>query len=171
MDNLIYHVDFDFDIEALKKECIDLHEQNKHSNTWEYQEFGYNGADADNFSLVQENWGHMPVGRRERKRFLEHYDLWEDDYDITNSKYMKLLGDTMLIPHTDGHPCSLNVILNDDPAPINFYGKDYEYKLALVNISEKHGVFNMGKPDRILWKISFYKNTFEEIKNIIANKR
>lgn len=169
MDNLIYHVDFDFDIEALKKECEDLHEKNLHNSTWEYTEYGRNHIDAESFSIVQENWGHMPVGRRERKRFLQHFDLWEDDYEITNSKYLKLHANTMLMPHVDGHPCSLNIILSEDPGPINFYGKDYQYKSALVNISEKHGVNNMGQSDRLMWKISFYKNTFAEIKNTIYN--
>ena len=69
MDNLIYHVDFDFDIEALKKECEDLHEKNLYNNSWHYSQMNFASIDVESFSIVQENWGHMPVGKRERKRF------------------------------------------------------------------------------------------------------
>lgn len=166
MDNLVYHIDFDFDLEALHAEALQLFEAGEFSTKYK----GFAIDNHSNFKLIQEDWGKSPVAEAERKRFYKHYGIWHDSYEYSNSRYLKLDGNTVLLPHSDNHACCINVILNGHSEPINFYGQEYEYKAALLNVSETHGVNNIGKPDRLVWKMAFYKNTFEEIKNVLLGK-
>ena len=72
---------------------------------------------------------------------------------------------TTLDQHTDhGTLCSLNFILNNNTAPINFDGTTIHYKNALIDTTKLHGVDN-NNCDRLLFKMSIFDETFEQVKN------
>jgi len=65
--------------------------------------------------------------------------------------------------HTDINTlCSVNMVLSDDPAPISFRSGETYYRQALLNTTVPHAVRN-GRTERILFKISIFNRTFEEV--------
>jgi len=79
-------------------------------------------------------------------------------------RFYILDANTILNQHTDfGTLCSLNFILSDDPAPIIFDDIEFTYKYALLDTTKSHGVINNDK-DRLLFKMSIFNETFEEVK-------
>lgn len=84
-------------------------------------------------------------------------------------RFYNLKAESEIPMHTDrGTLCSLNIILDgDESAPVDYSsGNSYHYKVALLNTTLMHGVKN-GKEERKLFKLSFFENTFEEMKDII----
>ena len=68
-----------------------------------------------------------------------------------------------LMPHKDfGTQCGVNILLSDDPVPINIEGKEYYYTQALINLQKEHSVKNDNK-ERILLKFSIPDKTFEQV--------
>lgn len=77
--------------------------------------------------------------------------------------------------HTDIKTlCSVNMLLSDHTAPISFFDDniyvEHVYEQALVDVSKNHAVFNKGFP-RILFKISIFNKTFEEVAETINYRR
>lgn len=69
--------------------------------------------------------------------------------------------------HTDINTlCSVNMVLSDDPAPISFRSGETHYRQALLNTTVPHSVRN-GRSERILFKISIFDMTFEEVASTI----
>ena len=65
--------------------------------------------------------------------------------------------------HKDfGTQCGVNILLSDDPTPINIEGKDYFYKQALINLQKEHSVKTDNK-ERILLKFSIPDKSFEQV--------
>lgn len=58
--------------------------------------------------------------------------------------------------------CSINFVLSDNAAPVDFNGRQYYYKQALLNTAIPHSVQN-GPEERILLKISIFDVSFEEL--------
>ena len=72
-----------------------------------------------------------------------------------------------LKPHKDfGTQCGVNILLSDDPVPINIEGVDYHYSQALINLQKEHSVVNDSK-ERVLLKFSIPDKSFEEVANEI----
>lgn len=79
-------------------------------------------------------------------------------------RFYILDANTTLAQHTDlGTLCSLNFILNNNTAPINFDGTTIHYKNALIDTTKLHGVVNNDK-DRLLFKMSIFNESFDEVK-------
>lgn len=69
--------------------------------------------------------------------------------------------------HIDrGTLCSFNFLLSDTPDPITFRSGEVFYTTALLNTSVEHAVLAT-KNKRILYKISVFDKTFEEVKNTL----
>jgi len=65
--------------------------------------------------------------------------------------------------HTDINTlCSVNMVLSDDPSPITFEDGIQYYEQALLNVQVPHAVLN-GPNSRILFKISIFDETFEQV--------
>lgn len=65
--------------------------------------------------------------------------------------------------------CSFNFVLSDNPDPITFrFGKVF-YTSALLNTTVEHAVLST-RTKRILFKISVFDKTFEEIKDVLPHK-
>lgn len=72
--------------------------------------------------------------------------------------------------HTDRSTlCSINILLTDKTAPIFFRSGPVHYNTALLNTTVEHAVFNPSET-RILYKISIFDKTFEEVKEKLPQK-
>lgn len=87
------------------------------------------------------------------------------------SRFYLLEANALLTTHVDvGTKCSLNFILCDNPAPVTFEDtENFYYQNCLFNTSIPHSVIN-GPEDRILFKISIFDKTFDEVKQRIKYK-
>lgn len=84
-------------------------------------------------------------------------------------RFYSLVKNTTLPMHVDhGTECSLNFLIDEsEPAPVRFEsGNEYRYKFCLLNTQKKHGVDNVSE-DRILFKLSIFDETFEQVKQKI----
>lgn len=85
-------------------------------------------------------------------------------------RFYYLEPNTVIPEHTDnGTTCSINIILNDSPAPITFGNTDYYYTMVLLNTSIPHSVKN-NDTERILFKISIFDESYEDLANRIKYK-
>jgi len=145
----VFHINFDFDTDSLLEEA---NKQLKDKST----------ASHRGYEVMYDDWLFAPggeVANEECKRFLNHYDLEEGD-----GRYHLLKADSYLIPHVDiDSTCGVNHVLSTDRAPVNYMKEEYTYKTALLDTTQKHGVVNLGYPDRIIYKICFRKHTYEEV--------
>ena len=72
--------------------------------------------------------------------------------------------------HKDrGTLCSFNFLLSDQLDPISFKDRTVTYRTALLNTSIDHAVINP-KSKRILFKVSIFDKSFDEIKNVLPLK-
>jgi hypothetical protein len=122
----------------------------------------------DNFKILRGDTS-LRVMYHECEKFLDYYGFARTDGE---PRYYILKGNTKLPVHTDmDTKCSINHLL-EGTAPIHFPDiGDYEYSTALLDISKPHGVDNTNLPDRLLYKISFFNHTFEEVKSKIMNRQ
>lgn len=73
--------------------------------------------------------------------------------------------------HVDNNTtCSINFILSEDPAPVTIGGKEYFYESILLNTSIPHSVHN-GPVERVLFKISIFDESFEDLAKRIKYKK
>ena len=101
----------------------------------------------------------------------EYIEKIMDDFEIIGKpRFYWLKENSHLIEHVDHNTtCSLNFILSSNAAPVTFQGVDYFYKNALLNTQVPHSVTN-GPEERIILKISMFKETFESISSRINYK-
>lgn len=114
----------------------------------------------------------------------ENFDYWQksfytSDYIEQIMKDLEVTGKPRfywLDPHKDipehvdnGTTCSINIILNDEAAPITFGDKDYYYTMVLLNTSIPHSVKN-NNTERLLFKISIFDESYEDLANRIKYK-
>ena len=68
-----------------------------------------------------------------------------------------------LKPHKDfGTQCGVNILLSDNPVPINIEGKEYYYTQALIDLQREHSVINDNK-ERVLLKFSIPDKSVEQV--------
>lgn len=154
MVNEVFVFDYDFPRKRLLDEWNEVHSANSEG----YTDKRYNG--------VAEWWRVTRLTSHEYGNML-----CEKLGGVVGKPRFYLLEKNSTLPfHVDlGTQCSINLILGEgDGAPVKFEqsGNEYTYKSALLNTSISHGVENKGD-DRILFKISFMDNSFEDIKQRI----
>ena len=86
------------------------------------------------------------------------------DFGVIGKPRFYWLQPYAVIPeHVDNDTlCGLNFILTDQASPITFGEKDYYYKSVLVNTTLPHSV-NNNEHERIMFKISIFNETFEQV--------
>jgi len=154
MNSYLLPINYRFDTEALLREAnqkeFAVYEDTKHGKT-------------DGWNILKDD---IPQGLIQAKEFCEFYGLEEG-----SPRYYKLEANHYLMPHVDFNTtCSVNHILSNESAPVTILGEDYHYKTALLNTSVQHGVNNIGKEERLLFKISFFESTYEEIREKIRSR-
>ena len=93
------------------------------------------------------------------------------DFDVEGKPRFFWLKPHAVIPeHVDnGTLCSLNFILTDNASPITFGNKDYFYESILLNTTLPHSVRN-NEYERIMFKISIFNKTFEQVASKINGR-
>lgn len=93
------------------------------------------------------------------------------DFGVGGSpRFYWLAPNSRLDTHVDnGTRCSINLILNENPAPVTIMNTDMVYTQALLNTSLPHSVTN-GPEERVLLKISIFDKTFEQVSELINYK-
>lgn len=75
-----------------------------------------------------------------------------------------------IVFHKDrGTLCSLNIILSGSDDPISFRDFNISYKMALLNTQKEHAVISPSS-QRILFKLSIFDKTFDEVRDILSSK-
>lgn len=87
-----------------------------------------------------------------------------DDFEVNGKPRFYFQEPHFKLPvHIDFNTtCSINFVLTDNAAPVDFDGRQYYYKQALLNTAIPHSVQN-GSEERILLKISIFDVSFEEL--------
>lgn len=76
---------------------------------------------------------------------------------------------TVVVPHKDSKcKCSLNILLNDADAPIIIEGDEFNYKCALINVSEYEHEVPASSKDRYLLRYTF-SEPFEIMRPLLSN--
>jgi hypothetical protein len=102
----------------------------------------------------------------------EYINKVMDDFGIKGKPRFFWLEPFAFIPeHTDnGTQCSLNFLLNSNPAAITINGKDYFYQSVLLDTTQPHSVTN-NETERLLFKISIFDESYESVANRIKYKK
>jgi len=151
---MLFHVNYQFDTDSLKQELLTVRDQFD-SYTDDRLDF-----DMNNWLILRGN-EELPVLNEECERFCWDYGLYTSK---VKPRYYVLKGDTILPPHVDHNTkCSINHILSDDNADVSFGEHSYSYTTALLDTSKLHGVDNSNKPDRLLFKLSFFDKSYERM--------
>lgn len=113
-----------------------------------------------------------------------NFDYWKIGH-YTDDNIQKIMHDFGIVgkprfywlaPHAklpihidNGTQCSINFVLSPNAAPVTYGDNNYFYKQALINTSIPHSVSN-GPEERILFKISIFDNSYEELSSSIKFK-
>ena len=159
--SLVFNLNYKFNTFALLTE-LDRHK----STICPYIDKRY--VQINDFKILRSN-NICTVMDQECARFLKYYNFNPQDGE---PRYYILKSNAVLPMHTDTDTlCSVNHLL-EGKAPIQFENNiTFNYTTALLDISKPHGVNNVGQPDRLLFKVSFFHHTFEEVKLKIMNKQ
>lgn len=114
---------------------------------------------------LKDNNSHRPESKRLR-------DLFKNIVGTDNVKpsfFTQTIG-THVPTHIDvGTLCAINFIISGGETPVEFEGLGKEfYTVALLNVSENHSVPIQTGEDRLLFKLRFTHNTFQEVKDAIV---
>jgi hypothetical protein len=103
---------------------------------------------------------------------LEISNFLKDYFHLTECRprfYIQEAGVSIPFHKDRGTLCSFNFLLSDDLDPISFRHRTATYKTALLNTSVDHAVLNP-KNKRILFKVSVFDKSFQEIINVLPSK-
>jgi hypothetical protein len=64
--------------------------------------------------------------------------------------------------------CSINILLDENPAPIIIEEKEYHYYQGVLNTQKLHGVNNLGSR-RIVFKLSVFDESYEQVCEKVKN--
>jgi hypothetical protein len=94
-----------------------------------------------------------------------------NDFEVDGyPRFYWLKANSVVPPHVDNDTkCSINFILSENPAPVNFNQHIFYYRQCLLNTSKIHWVKN-GPTDRLLFKISIFDESFESLSKKIKFK-
>lgn len=97
---------------------------------------------------------------------FDYVDYLNKLFDIkSEAKFYVLKENEEFDLHVDTLPqCSINILLSGNPAPVFIGDKNYLYQNCVLNVKKPHGVFN-NTENRILFKLSIFDYSFEEVKN------
>jgi len=169
MDKYITLLNYNVEVDRLVSMAKELDDQWEQSYVMKY-----NNPDAklerqeglDHFKQnmnVDKNYWYI-------KKILDDFEL---PHNAASPKFHWLAPNSVLETHVDEFTkCSINFILSSDtaPAPVTFENQySFNYKQALLNTKVPHGVKN-GPKARLVFRISYYGETYEELSKRIKYK-
>jgi len=151
----IIEFDFDFDKELLLTQASDMEG---------YEPFvdPLNGDVFDGWAIKRVNTGYA-------QELSDHFQKLFDLKDCRPRFYIQRPGFSLGFHKDRGTLCSFNFLLSDNLDVINFREFDCYYKTGLLNTQVEHAVLNVSS-DRLLFKISVFDKTFEEISDVLFHK-
>jgi len=130
----------------------------------------------------------LPAAHEETERFLRHYSITSID---VRPRYYILKQDGYIAPHIDlATQCSINTVLTDPSTPVYVGDRSfdihsevdeaskiikeigdnikehltpYPYKTAALDTTRIHSVDNKGHNERLLFKLSFFDISYQEL--------
>lgn len=151
----IVEFDFDYDKERLLAEANDL--------------TGYNPFIDPLDGKVFDKW---LIKRIETGYAQELSQQFSDMFGLQDCRprfYIQKPGFALGFHKDRGTLCSFNFLLSDNLDVINFRGYNLFYRTALLDTQTEHAVLEVTS-DRILFKLSVFDKTFEEIKDVLPFK-
>jgi len=120
-------------------------------------------ASAINQNLIYKPSHHYPYATS-----IVNYFSDLTGFDLEARFYLQKSGYRITMHKDKSTCCSINMLLGEGNDPIKFIGRTEYYKTALLNVKEFHGVD--ATQDRYLFRMSFFNNSFEEVKNVLSSK-
>lgn len=129
-----------------------------------FKEIAESYTDSRSPGKVLDNWLIYRHESEYTKKIMEDFEV------EGKARFYWLSANTVLPKHVDNNTtCSINFVLSDNAAPVKINGKDYFYEQALLNTTIPHSVRN-GNAERILFKISIFNESFEDLASRIKYK-
>lgn len=151
----IIEFDFDYNKELLLTQAIDME--------------GYEPYIDPLGSQSSDKWLIKRVNTGYAQEMSDHFQKLFELKECRPRFYIQRLGFSLPFHKDRGTQCSFNFLLSENPDVINFRDFDYLYKIGLLNTQMEHAVLNLTS-ERILFKISVFDKTFEEVANILPTK-
>ena len=128
------------------------------------RDYARGGKSIDNWRVIRHNDLQSDLVSDYCKNFAEKYNI----PGKVDGRFYRLKANTVLPWHIDsGTSCSVNFLLSGKTAPVIFRSGKYHYKQALLNTTVEHSVRN-GPEDRILFKISIFEKSFEDVATLLS---
>ena len=128
------------------------------------RDYARGGKSISNWRVIRHNDLQSELVTNYCKNFAEEYNI----PGKVDGRFYRLKANTFLTWHIDsGTTCSVNFLLSGKTAPITFRSGKYHYKQALLNTTVEHCVQN-GSEDRILFKISIFEKSFEDVAALLS---
>lgn len=138
------HLLFDIYYNNLDKEDYYLKKDGTYATFWKVTRLEYN----EYASSIMEQVGLQDIKFRPRFYCLEE--------------------NAALPMHIDRNTeCSINIVMSESPAPIEFELGEVNYDSALINVQQMHRVVN-NNTKRYIFKLSMFNNTYQEIRDLIC---
>ena len=168
-DNFLCHISLPIDNQLLRTELSNhplKHYKIRQQESWP-EDYKVDWLNQQVNIRHRKTTGYIQEPHNELTRIM---NLFADKLQCTlKPVYIVQRKNTELPYHRDSKvmPCAINILLDDESAPITFrdFG-DIKYKAALVNISKYHKV-KSNPSDRHLLKICIYDKSFETCRELL----
>lgn len=94
---------------------------------------------------------------------------WLDIPESPVFTFLAIRGGSTLGWHKDDALCSINVLLTESEAMVEYEDGAWKYSEALLDVSRKHRVVNTGE-ERVLFRLSFRRHGFEQLVSILGRR-
>ncbi len=186
LENCIFKFKIDYDKEQLEKESKLFHYKPINTETLN-NIYDVSESDKDDLSFIQKD----TTWWRDQESWNTGYKLKDENVnDLPESQrltdlFKRIVGTENIKPnfftqtkgtevktHIDvGTLCAINFMIKGGETPVRFDDADAvfveNYTVALLNVSKNHGVPVQTGEDRLLFKLRFTHNKYEEVKEAI----
>jgi hypothetical protein len=153
---MLHLTNLDFDYNLFYKEYLRLQSNER--------DYARGGKSVDYWRVIRHKDLQSDVVKDYCVAFAEKYNI----PGKVDGRFYRLKADAVLPWHIDsGTKCSINFLLSGKTAPVVFKTGTYHYKQALLNTTVEHMVRN-GPKDRILFKISIFEKSFEDVITLLT---
>ena len=153
---MLFHIEKNIDYETILKEALDL---------TDYENF----VDPKDGTIVEE-WKIKKTNHGYSKKISDYYESFLESNECKPRFYIQQKNWSLPFHKDRGTLCSINYVLSNTNDKVTFKSYEKSYKCALLNVQEEHSVTNL-KEDRLLFKVSIFDKTYEEVLSILKTKK